>query len=55
MDDGRYVAVTDAAGFYRLEVPAGWHAISAASIGHRPVSRDSVLIRSGQSPGSIFR
>jgi len=49
VDDGRYVAVTDAEGFYRLrEVPAGWHAVSAASIGHRPVSRDSVLIRSGQ-------
>ncbi len=50
VDGGRYVATTDARGTYRVrEVPAGWHAVSVGSIGHRPQLRDSVLVRAGQT------
>ncbi len=55
VDGGRYTAATDAQGFYRLrELAAGWHTIAAAAIGRRPQSRDSVLVRSGQTTGLDF-
>ena len=50
IDGGRYVVITSASGEYRLrEVPAGWHAVAAAAISYRPLSRDSVLVRAGQT------
>jgi carboxypeptidase family protein len=49
VDNGRYVVTTDQRGVYRFrEVPAGWHSVTASSIGYRPVKYDSVLVRSGQ-------
>lgn len=50
VDGGRYTTTTDALGGFRLrEIPAGWHAMRTAAIGFRPVERDSVLVRSGQT------
>ncbi len=47
--DGRWVARTDSAGFYRIrEVRSGWHVVSARAIGFDAVRRDSVLVRAGQ-------
>ncbi len=55
VDGGRYAAVADQRGVYRLrEIPAGWHAIKAAAIGHRPLVRDSVLVRAGQTTALDF-
>jgi Carboxypeptidase regulatory-like domain len=55
VDGGRYTAVADQHGAYRLrELPAGWHAIEAAAIGHRPQIRDSVLVRAGQTTALDF-
>ena len=50
VDNGRFVTVTDPRGVYRVrELVAGWHTIRVAAIGYRPQSRDSVLIRAGQT------
>lgn len=50
LDNGRYTTTSDARGVYRLrELPAGWHVVRATAIGYRPVSRDSVLVRAGQT------
>jgi outer membrane receptor protein involved in Fe transport len=47
--DGRWLAVTDSVGFYRIrEVRSGWHLVSARAIGFETVRRDSVLVRAGQ-------
>jgi hypothetical protein len=55
VDGGRYAAVADQRGVYRLrEIPAGWHAIKAAAIGHRPLVRDSVLVRAAQTTALDF-
>lgn len=49
-NDGRTVVVTDALGSFRLrELSPGWHRVTAAAIGYRPVTRDSVLVRAGQT------
>jgi len=43
-------AVTDSAGQFRLrEVPPGWRRVRALLLGFRPVLRDSVLVRSGET------
>lgn len=50
VDGGRYPVTTSAQGEYRLrEVTAGWHSVAAAAISYRPLSRDSVLVRAGQT------
>lgn len=50
IDGDRLVIQTDAKGMYRVrELSAGWHTVTAAAIGYRPVTRDSVLVRSGQA------
>ncbi|HWA56893.1 MAG TPA: TonB-dependent receptor [Gemmatimonadales bacterium] len=55
VDGGRQAVVTDHRGVYRLrEIPAGWHSIKAAAIGHRPLVRDSVLVRAGQTTALDF-
>lgn len=55
VDGGRQAVVADAKGGYRLrEITAGWHAIKAAAIGHRPLVRDSVLVRAGQTTALDF-
>jgi hypothetical protein len=55
VDGGRQAVVTDQRGVFRLrEIPAGWHAIKAAAIGHRPLVRDSVLVRAGQTTALDF-
>ena len=47
--DGRWLAVTDSAGFYRVrEVRSGWHLVTVRAIGFETVRRDSVLVRAGQ-------
>jgi outer membrane receptor protein involved in Fe transport len=49
-DGGRLAVLTDIHGGYRLRgLTSGWHVITAAAIGYRPVSRDSVLVRDGQA------
>lgn len=48
-DGGRLVVVTDQRGHYRLRgLNSGWHSVQASFLGHRPVLRDSVLVREGQ-------
>jgi hypothetical protein len=43
-------ALTDTAGGYRIrDVRAGWHRVSAARIGYRPMQRESVLVRAGET------
>lgn len=55
VDGGRQAVTTDAKGVYRIrELTAGWHAIKAAAIGHRPLVRDSVLVRAGQTTALDF-
>jgi len=55
VDGGRHAVIADAKGVYRLrEIPAGWHSIKAAAIGHRPLVRDSVLVRAGQTTALDF-
>jgi hypothetical protein len=55
VDGGRHAVVADARGVYRIrEVSAGWHSIKAAAIGHRPLVRDSVLVRAGQTTALDF-
>lgn len=50
LDEGRRGATTDTAGYYRVrEVRSGWYRVSVRAIGYRPVSRDSVLVRSGET------
>ena len=47
--DGRWMAHTDSAGFYRIrEVRSGWHLVTVRAIGFESVRRDSVLVRAGQ-------
>jgi hypothetical protein len=47
--DGRWLAATDTAGFYRIrEVRSGWHLVTVRAIGFETVRRDSVLVRAGQ-------
>ena len=47
--DGRWLAQTDTAGFYRIrEVRSGWHLVTVRAIGFETVRRDSVLVRAGQ-------
>ena len=47
--DGRWVALTDSAGFYRIrEVRSGWHPVTVRAIGYATMRRDSVLVRAGQ-------
>lgn len=49
-DGGRLVVLSDARGGYRIRgLGSGWHEITAAAIGYRPLSRDSVLVREGQN------
>ena len=48
--DGRWLAMTDSAGFYRIrEVRSGWHLVTIRAIGFETVRRDSVLVRAGHS------
>lgn len=48
--DGRWLAVTDSAGYYRIrEVRSGWHRVTVRAIGFETVGRDSVLVRAGQT------
>jgi hypothetical protein len=55
VDGDRLIVQTDAKGVYRVrELAAGWHRIAAAAIGYRPVTRDSVLVRSGQTTALDF-
>lgn len=50
VDGGRQGAGTDTSGFFRVrEVRSGWHRVLVARIGYRPVARDSVLVRSGET------
>ncbi len=50
LDGGPLVATTDGRGGYRLrEVTAGWHKVTALFIGYRGLTRDSVLVRTGQT------
>jgi hypothetical protein len=50
VDNGRYVTTTDEQGVYRVrEIPAGWHTVRVGAIGFRPLVRDSVLVRAGQT------
>ncbi len=43
-------AITDTAGLFRLrEVPSGWRRLRAIHIGYRPMQRDSVLVRAGET------
>ncbi|MFI5207713.1 MAG: carboxypeptidase regulatory-like domain-containing protein [Gemmatimonadales bacterium] len=43
-------AITDTAGVFRLrEVEPGWRRVRAVRIGYRPVQRDSVLVRAGET------
>ncbi len=43
-------ATTDTLGEFRMrEVPTGWHRLRALRIGYRPVRRDSVLVRAGET------
>ncbi|HEY3280348.1 MAG TPA: TonB-dependent receptor [Gemmatimonadales bacterium] len=47
--DGRWLAQTDSAGFYRIrEVRSGWHLVTMRAIGFETMQRDSVLVRAGQ-------
>jgi len=47
--DGRWLALTDTAGFYRIrEARSGWHLVTLRAIGFETVRRDSVLVRAGQ-------
>ncbi|HEV8304854.1 MAG TPA: TonB-dependent receptor [Gemmatimonadales bacterium] len=47
--DGRWLAQTDTAGFYRVrEVRSGWHLVTVRAIGFETIRRDSVLVRAGQ-------
>ncbi|HEV8265365.1 MAG TPA: TonB-dependent receptor, partial [Gemmatimonadales bacterium] len=47
--DGRWLALTDSTGFYRVrEVRSGWHLVAVRAIGFETVQRDSVLVRAGQ-------
>jgi len=53
--DGRTVVLTEATGAFRIrELPPGWHRVTAAAIGYRPVTRDSVLVRAGQTTALDF-
>lgn len=55
VDGGRFAVVTDQTGSFRVrELSAGWHRVTAAAIGYRPVSRDSVLVRAGQTTAVDF-
>lgn len=55
VDGGRFAISTDDRGFYRLrELAPGWHVLRAAAIGYRPQSRDSVLVRAGQTTALDF-
>ena len=55
-DGNRLVVIADAHGAYRLRgLGSGWHVITAAAIGYRPQSRDSVLVREGQDTPLDFR
>ena len=50
VDGGRFVSTSDPRGFYRIrDLQPGWHSVAAAAIGRRPQSRDSVLVRAGQT------
>ena len=43
-------AITDTAGLYRIRgVSPGWHRVRALRVGYRPVVRDSVLVRAGET------
>jgi len=47
--DGRWLAQTDSAGFYRIrEVRSGWHVVGMRALGFDTMRRDSVLVRAGQ-------
>ncbi len=47
--DGRWLALTDSAGLYRIrQVRSGWHLVTVRAIGFETVRRDSVLVRAGQ-------
>jgi hypothetical protein len=55
VDGGRHSVTTDDRGFYRVrELAPGWHVLTAAAIGYRPQSRDSVLVRAGQTTALDF-
>jgi outer membrane receptor protein involved in Fe transport len=55
VDGDRLIVQTDARGLYRVRgLAAGWHSIAAAAIGYRPVTHDSVLVRSGQTTALDF-
>src|SRR5262245_54464821 len=55
-DGNRLIVIADGHGSYRLRgLGSGWHVITAAAIGYRPQSRDSVLVREGQDTPLDFR
>jgi hypothetical protein len=55
IDGGRTIVSTDGTGTYRLrELTPGWHSVTASAIGYRPVRRDSVLVRAGQTTALDF-
>ncbi len=50
IDGGRRGDITDSQGRYRVrELRSGWHSIEVRFIGYRPASRDSILVRGGET------
>ena len=50
VDGAQREAITDTAGLYRIRgVSPGWHRVRALRVGYRPVVRDSVLVRAGET------
>ncbi|PYO37927.1 MAG: hypothetical protein DMD29_14535, partial [Gemmatimonadetes bacterium] len=50
VDGGRQGAATDSGGAYRVrEVRSGWHRVQVNAIGYRPLTHDSVLVRTGET------
>ncbi len=48
--DGRLAALADSSGAYEVRgVHSGWHRVTARLIGYATVTRDSVLVRSGET------
>ena len=55
VDGDRLIVQSDQKGIYRIRgLAAGWHRIAVAAIGYRPVTQDSVLVRSGQTTALDF-
>ena len=50
VEGGQREATTDTAGVFRMRgVAPGWHRVRALHVGYRPVLRDSVLVRAGET------